>query len=655
MRKILIILFLFCATLLQAQTTYYVVASGGDDGETGVDSTTHAWATIAHAVATVSAEDTVWLCSGTHAVSSRITVPVGVNIKGNGESSIISSSITTTYYATIYLHSTTEGTDGNQSISYIKMDGNETAWGAIQINARSNVSIHHCTFIDFFSCGTIFNGSTAYYGPPTSYATGNEYHDNISTNCSDYPLADDGQGHVMFGGQTGIEIYNNTMTQTSRDTRRNGYLIKFYSYGYSQGFKIYDNVFTRSEDGPAGVYYDFSIELWHTQGGAEIYGNTMTGGIDVGGGITYSCLTKGDYDFGIWIHNNTIGGNVISTGETGIYLERKTNGAIIEKNWFKNLYNGIMIDPHTDEYCRNHRISYNIFNETRYYGIRFINGYTGAYVDSINIYNNVFYCASGTSSLVGVGMLSVGTTTNLNIINNIIQGYDYAPMFANGASGQTIDKLNIKNNIIYGNGNSNVPLFSSLTPTNYTNSDNVIDDPDFTTPGTDFTLQVGSPAIDAGLGVGLNTDYLGNVVGDLPDIGAYEYDSEPPEPPGLPTVNTYFQGINALATAINASGVGGVLVNDGGGTVSEIGIVWSESINPTISDKIKIWHGPVDDNFTITLSGLHGGTAYHIRAFATNESGTAYGADSKFITPEQSIVIYEGKTLNYDNKILIAK
>ena len=42
---------------------------------------------------------------------------------------------------------------------------------------------------------------------------------------------------------------------------------------------------------------------------------------------------------------------------------------------------------------------------------------------------------------------------------------------------------------------------------------------------SDFRLQSGSPAINAGVNVGLTTDYLGKAIVGLPDIGAYEYGS----------------------------------------------------------------------------------------------------------------------------------
>jgi len=51
----------------------------------------------------------------------------------------------------------------------------------------------------------------------------------------------------------------------------------------------------------------------------------------------------------------------------------------------------------------------------------------------------------------------------------------------------------------------------------------------------DFNLKPSSPAIDAGIDVGLTRDYSGSIVpaGGAPDIGAYEFMSE--SPPPIPT------------------------------------------------------------------------------------------------------------------------
>lgn len=55
------------------------------------------------------------------------------------------------------------------------------------------------------------------------------------------------------------------------------------------------------------------------------------------------------------------------------------------------------------------------------------------------------------------------------------------------------------------------------------------------TDKTDFQLQSTSPAIDAGTGINLTTDYAGNPIYGTPDIGAYEY--QPPYTMGTTGIN----------------------------------------------------------------------------------------------------------------------
>jgi hypothetical protein len=57
---------------------------------------------------------------------------------------------------------------------------------------------------------------------------------------------------------------------------------------------------------------------------------------------------------------------------------------------------------------------------------------------------------------------------------------------------------------------------------------NISSDPKLVSPGTDFHLQSGSPAIGAGTPIpGLNRDIDGKVRPNPPSIGAYEAGSAP--------------------------------------------------------------------------------------------------------------------------------
>lgn len=74
---------------------------------------------------------------------------------------------------------------------------------------------------------------------------------------------------------------------------------------------------------------------------------------------------------------------------------------------------------------------------------------------------------------------------------------------------------------------------------------------------------------------------------------------------------------------------GGSISSAGGGTISVKGVCWSTSANPEITDS-KTSDGTGTATFISNLTSLVPGTAYHVRAYATNEAGTAYGEDKVF-------------------------
>ena len=76
---------------------------------------------------------------------------------------------------------------------------------------------------------------------------------------------------------------------------------------------------------------------------------------------------------------------------------------------------------------------------------------------------------------------------------------------------------------------------------------------------------------------------------------------------------------------------GGAVTYDGGGTVTARGLAWGTSANPTIAGT-KIDGGTGLGIFVSNLSGLLKFTTYHVRAYATNSNGTAYGDDIQFTT-----------------------
>ncbi|MFC2157743.1 SBBP repeat-containing protein [Acidobacteriota bacterium] len=76
---------------------------------------------------------------------------------------------------------------------------------------------------------------------------------------------------------------------------------------------------------------------------------------------------------------------------------------------------------------------------------------------------------------------------------------------------------------------------------------------------------------------------------------------------------------------------GGNVTSDGGNAVTARGVCWGTSTNPTTADS-KTSDGTGTGAFASSLAGLTPGTTYYVRAYATNDFGTAYGNEVSFTT-----------------------
>ena len=98
----------------------------------------------------------------------------------------------------------------------------------------------------------------------------------------------------------------------------------------------------------------------------------------------------------------------------------------------------------------------------------------------------------------------------------------------------------------------------------------------------------------------------------------------------LPTVATAEVKDVTETTAVS----GGEVVSDGGAEVTARGICWSTKHNPTLEDEYTI-DGKGAGSFTSDMEDLEPDTKYYVRAYATNEKGTAYGEEVSFTTEEE--------------------
>ena len=96
---------------------------------------------------------------------------------------------------------------------------------------------------------------------------------------------------------------------------------------------------------------------------------------------------------------------------------------------------------------------------------------------------------------------------------------------------------------------------------------------------------------------------------------------------GSPSVST----TSVTDVSYTSATVGGNVTSDGGSTVTERGVVYSTSQNPTTSSSKKT-SGSGTGSFSVSLSGLSQGTTYYVRAYAVNNNGTSYGEQKSFTT-----------------------
>lgn len=509
MKKILTILFLFVVCKMQA-TTYYV-RTDGHNTASGLNNTnnatTGAWLTVAYATAHVSFGDNISIQGGTFNETAQIILPAGVSIAGiDSNTTIIKSTYNDTYKGIIEGVSTA-GTNGSQSISNIKFDGqNLTNSNCIEIQGRSNVSIFNCSIRDFIHSGIILNGESYYSGvAPTIYATGNSIYNNTINNCAGF--FGEGDGCIQIGGQDGFQCYGNNITNTTRTAGNNGWCYKFYNNGFCKNFRIHNNSFINAPK-RSGDVWDFSVEIWNLSG-LEFDHNIVQGSLDL------NWNTKGVYPYSAYVHDNTFSQPSQSTEKIfGIYFEFETIDAIVENNTFSKIATPLFFVPRDYDTISNFVFRRNLCKDLGISGnpdVEFIRwgGNTTNVVNGYYIYNNTWVGLTGLDKpYSGLKFIENGSSDNIYIENNIVQNTLFGGIQFSGGSFN--GKYVIRNNNTFGTSGISV----TNTPSPYVSSGNITTDPLLT--GTTDTLGVGSPAIDAGTYVG----YPYN--GSAPDMGYHE-------------------------------------------------------------------------------------------------------------------------------------
>lgn len=513
--------------------TYYIDPLGND--VTGNGSAGLPWHSLYKACSAVTvAGSIIHVNAGTYIETQESALAIGVSIEGAGESSVINfrksiARIGGTSHGSLNLMSVAQGTNGNQSVSYLKIIGTGTPHGtiAIFVARRSNVKIHHLVIDDFDFNGITFIGSSSQYSTPAVYSTGNEIYNCTISKCgtadATYTLWSNG-GLLCWAGQSGMLVHDNTLTNVDRTQGLNDNIV---SVGYgNKGCRFYNNVSTKPDNN--GTAWNFHIESWNVEGGIEIFNNTFNGGdcaVDIAG--TYS--HKGTYAFSYDIYNNTfrpVGTSISQTyhGIKTIDIEGKDPSYVIvrDNHFFKrptpinlvgvsnavSINNGCKIYRNIFESC-----GYN--NSTIWDNIIVVSqSYSGSSISNFELYNNVIVADITRMAGIKFNVDAGCTFSNFNIKNNIILNCSNGT-FCNIVNKGAINGLHIDNNCLSNNAGSNNPVISGNAVSNYSFTNSVKLDPKFMS-STDFRLQLTSPAIDAGTNVGLA------YIGVKPDLGAIE-------------------------------------------------------------------------------------------------------------------------------------
>jgi hypothetical protein len=123
--------------------------------------------------------------------------------------------------------------------------------------------------------------------------------------------------------------------------------------------------------------------------------------------------------------------------------------------------------------------------------------------------------------------------------------------------------------------------------------------------------------------------YIRSFASNSKGIGFGNIVSFTTSPIGIPEITTLPISFLTYNSAIS----GGVNLNASGGQITNKGICYSNTPNPTIQSAV-INGGPGLSGFTSNLLNLNFNTTYYIRAFATNSAGTNYGNEITFTTDD---------------------
>ena len=91
----------------------------------------------------------------------------------------------------------------------------------------------------------------------------------------------------------------------------------------------------------------------------------------------------------------------------------------------------------------------------------------------------------------------------------------------------------------------------------------------------------------------------------------------------------------------NSAEVSGQVVDNGDQPITETGIIWSLSTQPTLADNVVENEEPAQASFTVLITGLKAEQTVYYRAYALSNAGYAYGDVRNFTTAEATPAVVQ--------------
>jgi hypothetical protein len=151
-----------------------------------------------------------------------------------------------------------------------------------------------------------------------------------------------------------------------------------------------------------------------------------------------------------------------------------------------------------------------------------------------------------------------------------------------------------------------------------------------------------------GTGTGYFTSTVTGITGcnTVHYIRAYAYNSTDTAygPQNSVTTGNLPSGVTTIVTKIRPDSIvtGGNIPDDGGCPITQRGVCWSLTANPTTSNSITN-QGAGNGTFISYITGLMPNITYYVRAYAINSKGTVYG-DQQVVTTSIPSGIYLGQS-----------